>query len=139
MAGRALACVIAFLSAPPLAAAERPPPQPPRLLAPPDDPENCIALEANGIQLSWQNVENPYPVVSYLEIRRYDVRTNEWRPWVKTYARPPFTLLAKNRTAYNAAFAWRVWAVDKTGQAEPYATPSVWQEFCTDDPERGDR
>jgi hypothetical protein len=35
--------------------------------------------------------------------------------WVRGYAR----------------FAWRVWSVDGTGQAKPYAQPSPWMTFCT--------
>jgi hypothetical protein len=121
--------------APVLALAEKAPPNPPRLLSPADDPndEHCLTPDAEtGIRLSWEMAPGGYPVSSYLEVRRYDEATGEWKPWVKTYVhQPPFTLNAKSRTVYNSAFAWRVWAVDRTGEAEPYALASPWQEFCT--------
>ncbi len=122
------------------AAAEPPPPQAPRLVAPPDDPErtHCLTPDPErGFTLSWAVETNPYPVSTYIEVRRKLGNTGEWRPWVKKYARPPFTLGATNPLAYDAVFAWRVWAVDPSGKAEPYAVPSDWWVFCTTRPRAG--
>jgi hypothetical protein len=122
----------------PCARAERPQPHAPTLAAPAGDGSSgqCLRPDANGgIRFDWSvggdgTAENGYPVESYIDIRRRDEKTAEWRPWVKRYARPPFTMNVRPNT-YDADFAWRVWAVDRSGEAQPYATPSEWRLFCT--------
>lgn len=122
----------------PAAAQEALPPlKPPTLVSPPDDPdqEHCFTPDAQrGIELRWRNNEAPgsdgRPIGTYVEVRRGDPETEEWHPWVKKYAGPPFVLLVRPRV-YDAVFAWRVWAVDRSGRTEPYATPSDWWLFCT--------
>jgi hypothetical protein len=116
---------------PPLAA--------PTLVSPPDDPdqEHCFTPDAQrGIELRWRDNEPPNsdgrPIGTYVEVRRGDTATGDWRPWVKKYANPPFTLLVHPST-YDAVFAWRVWTVDRSGRTEPYATPSEWWLFCTNE------
>jgi len=42
----------------------------------------------------------------------------------------PFTMIVRPRV-YDADFGWRVWAVDRSGEALPYANPSEWRLFCT--------
>ena len=105
------------------------PPAAPALLAPPDDPErgHCLTSDAGaGIQLRWRRPDENEPnIITYLEIKRGDA-AGTWHPWVKQYAKPPFTL-----TARPGLYAWRVWAVDRTGKAQPYASPSEWWLFCT--------
>jgi hypothetical protein len=124
------AAMAALLFAVVPAGAEPPPaPPPPELLSPPDDPAHghCLTSDAGeGILLRWRRPdENTPDIVSYLEIRRGD-GAGAWHPWVKQYAKPPFTL-----TARPGLYAWRVWAVDRTGKAQPYASPSAWWLFCT--------
>jgi hypothetical protein len=120
-----------------------PPPHPPTPLSPPDDPEqeHCLEPDAQrGIAFTWDRSRDPSdvgrPIATYIEIRRSDPATGEWHPWVKAYANPPFTLLVRPRV-YDAVFAWRVWAVDRSGHPQPYATPSEWWLFCTEP--RGER
>jgi hypothetical protein len=122
----------------PGAGAERPQPHAPTLVAPADDGTSgqCLHPDASdGIRFDWSvdgdgTAANGYPVESYIDIRRRDADGTEWRPWVKRYARPPFTMNVRPNT-YDADFAWRVWAVDRSGEARPYATPSEWRLFCT--------
>ena len=108
----------------------------PTLISPPDDPDqdHCFTPDANGIELRWHDNEAAHsegrPIGTYVEVRRGDTETGEWRPWVKKYADPPFTLLV-HRSVYDAVFAWRVWTVDRSGQTAPYAAPSEWRTFCT--------
>ncbi len=115
-----------------------PPPHPPTPLSPPDDPEeeHCLAPDPQrGIQFSWERSPDPAdagrPIATYIEIRRGDPETGDWHPWVNAYANPPFTLIVRPRV-YDAVFAWRVWAVDRSGKPHPYATPSQWRLFCTE-------
>lgn len=116
-------------------AAQRGPPPAPALIQPANDPKaNCLAID-EGIKLDWALAPAGYPTRSYLEVRRLD-NESKWRPWVKTYANPPFTLQSDHKPMYmHAIFAWRVWSVDPTGQAKPYATASRWWAFCTKDDE----
>ncbi|HET7594661.1 MAG TPA: hypothetical protein VFK49_04355 [Stellaceae bacterium] len=116
---------------------------PPTLLSPADDPdqEHCLTPDPQrGIELRWRNNEEPdsagRPLGTYVEVRRGDPETGEWHPWVKKYAAPPFVLLVRP-SVYDAVFAWRVWTVDRSGRTEPYATPSDWWLFCTE--ERAER
>ena len=120
------------------APATPPPPHPPTQLSPPDDPdqEHCLAPDAqHGIEFSWERSRDPAdagrPIATYVEIRRSDPDTGDWHPWLKAYANPPFTLLVRPRV-YDAVFAWRVWAVDRSGKPSPYATASDWWLFCTE-------
>jgi hypothetical protein len=103
------------------------------MLLDPGDDGDCLPL--NNVKFTWRAEGNPYPVSSYLEVRRFEETTKEWRPWVKAYANPPYTMIVKpNSPAFaGATFAWRVWAVDRTGQTKPYATPSEWKSFCLQD------
>ncbi len=114
-----------------------PPPHAPTQLSPPDDPEqdHCFAPDPQrGIEFTWEGSKDPAdagrPIANYIEIRRGDPATGEWYPWLKAYANPPFTMLVRPRV-YDAVFAWRVWAVDRSGKPQPYATPSDWRLFCT--------
>ena len=136
----AIAAMLLVCALAPAAAQEppAPPPHPPTQLSPPDDPEqeHCLEPDAQrGIAFTWERSRDPSdagrPIATYIEIRRGDPETGEWHPWVKAYANPPFTLLARPRV-YDAVFAWRVWAVDRSGQPRPYATPSEWWLFCTE-------
>lgn len=116
-------------------------PSPPLPLSPPDDPdqERCLTPDPRqGIKLTWKRqdqdddgVNAAHGIATYIEIRRANPETEEWRPWVKKYANPPFMLNAANPRVYDAIFAWRVWTVDRSGTAQPYATPSDWWMFCT--------
>lgn len=109
------------------------PPTPPKLLSPPDDADqdHCFLPDPNqGIKLNWQPETGP-DLSTYVEIRRYDADRDAWEPWLKKYANPPFTLLVHPKT-YDAVFAWRVWAVDRSGRSKPYARPSEWRLFCTE-------
>lgn len=119
-----------MLVAVPAGAQTQPPPAPvaPTLLAPPDDPghSHCLTADAGeGIQLRWRRPDETEPnIVTYLEVKRGG-GAGSWQPWLKQYAKPPFTL-----TARPGLYAWRVWAVDRTGKAQPYASPSEWWLFC---------
>lgn len=128
----AAAFLAVLFSANPTAAGAQPPPSPPPVLvSPPDDPDqdHCFAPDRRqGIKLDWKRAEPP--LGSYIEIRRGDPDTGTWRPWVKTYANPPFTLNVRT-SVYDAVFAWRVWTVDRSGTARPYASASAWWMFCT--------
>jgi len=42
----------------------------------------------------------------------------------------PFTMIVRPRV-YDADFGWRVWAIDRSGEAQPHANPSKWRLFCT--------
>jgi hypothetical protein len=132
----AIVAVLALwgIAAPAQEAANSPPPAP-KLLSPLDDPGRDHCLEPDpqrGIKLNWLKPErSDRQLATYIEIRRKNPDTGEWRHWVKKYANPPFTLNAFNPLAYGAVFAWRVWAVDQSGEAQPYATPSDWWLFCT--------
>jgi hypothetical protein len=128
------ACVLLAASA----AAQEPrdsprtPPPPPELVDPADDAaqQRCFQPDAEqGIKFVWRVADADYPVASYISVQRWEGSAG-WRPWLAAYARPPFTLTVRPRV-YNATFAWRVWAVDKSGEAKPYATPSAWRRFCT--------
>jgi hypothetical protein len=118
----------------PLAQIDRTPPVAPTLIAPADDPnsEHCLTPH-NSITLSWRTMPNAYSTTTYVEVRRFDRAADDWRPWVKSYANTTFTLTVnpKNPLLFGTEFAWRVWAVDPTGTAKPYATPSDWFSFCT--------
>jgi hypothetical protein len=115
-----------------------PRPLPPTLVSPIDDPHKrkCLRPDpAVGIKLVWklEGAEaggESYPVASYVDIRKRDRGTAKWRPWVRKYANPPFVMLPR-QTIFDAEFAWRVWAVDRSGEAEPYAVASAWYLFCT--------
>jgi|SRR5689334_18139600 hypothetical protein len=104
----------------------------PTLLSPADDPdqEHCFLPDARrGIRLDWQRLPGGAEApAEYLEIRRYDADADEWRPWLKQYANPPFTLTVRPRV-YDEVFAWRVWAVKRGGGAA--TKPSDWWLFCT--------
>ncbi len=110
--------------------AQTPPaaPDPPVLLSPPDDPARarCLVSDSGkGIELRWRRPSETTPnILDYLEIKRGN-GSGEWYPWLKQYAKPPFTM-----TARPGLYAWRVWAVDRTGKAQPYASPSDWWLFC---------
>lgn len=109
-----------------------PPPEPPGLVAPPDDPDqdHCFLPDPRqGVRLDWRPVTGPH-LSTYIEIRRYRRDSESWEPWVKKYAGPPFIMLVRPST-YDSVFAWRVWAVDRSGQSKPYAKPSEWWLFCT--------
>ena len=109
----------------------------PSCIDPADDAAHrqCFQPDAEqGIKFVWRVAEAEggaaaYPVASYISVQRWEGGAG-WRPWIAAYARPPFTLTVRPRV-YDATFAWRVWAVDKSGQAKPYATPSAWRLFCT--------
>jgi hypothetical protein len=117
---------------------KHPRPLPPTLVSPIDDPHGhkCLRPDgAAGVKFAWklEGTEadgDSYPVASYIDILRRDHSTREWRPWVRKYANPPFVMLARPQI-YAAEFAWRVWAVDRSGEAQPYAVSSLWQLFCT--------
>jgi hypothetical protein len=132
---RRLALVIGLLA---LATAARaadqqtPKPAAPTLLSPPDDADqdHCFRPDAKrGIRLDWQRPPGgPDAPADYLEIRRFDADADQWRPWLKQYANPPFTLTVRPRV-YDEVFAWRVWAVEREGKHP--AQPSDWRLFCT--------
>jgi hypothetical protein len=137
----ALALLSAAGMAPRAAQAQRAvhaPPPAPTLVAPADDPrrEKCLAPDADqGIRFVWRfngagSGGEDYPVASYINIRRWEGSAVGWRPWVQKYANPPFTMMVRP-SVYGASFAWRVWAVDRSGTAKPYATASAWRMFCT--------
>jgi hypothetical protein len=109
-------------------------PPPPRLVAPDDDPggARCLSLDPEaGVKLDWRRPDmRAAGLATYVEVWRGEATGSSWRPWVKKYANPPFTL-AMREMLYNAAFAWRVWTVDRSGVADPYASPSEWWFFCT--------
>ena len=119
-------------------AVEHPRLLPPSLVSPMDDPHKrkCLRPDpAVGIRLVWklEGAEaggESYPVAGYVDILKRDRGTAKWRPWVRKYANPPFVVLAR-QTIFDAEFAWRVWAVDRSGAAQPYAVPSEWYLFCT--------
>jgi hypothetical protein len=137
---RALALLSVAGTAPQAAQAQRAvhaPPLAPSAVEPADDPqhEKCFAPDSDqGIRFVWRLNGAPsgenYPVASYINIRRWEGSAVGWRPWVQKYASPPFTMIVRPRV-YDASFAWRVWAVDRTGTAKPYATASEWRMFCT--------
>jgi hypothetical protein len=131
----ALLLVLLLVPALPLRAqdAALPSPTPTELLSPPDDPDqdHCFLPDPNqGIKLTWQPETGPQ-LSTYIEIRHYDPDREAWDPWLKKYANPPFTLLVHANT-YDSVFAWRVWAVDRSGRSTPYARPSEWRLFCTE-------
>ncbi len=115
-------------------AQERTPPIAPTLVAPADDPESSRCLSPKGnIELAWREESNGYPVATFVEVRRMDSATKSWHPWVKSYANSSFTIVVNraNPLFFGSTFAWRVWSVDRTGKANPYATASEWWSFCT--------
>jgi hypothetical protein len=113
-------------------------PSAPTLVSPIDDPHKhkCLRPDpSGGIKFVWKLEAaeaggESYPVASYVDIRQRDPGTAKWRPWVRKYANPPFVILPRQKI-FEAEFAWRVWAVDRSGKAEPYAVPSKWYLFCT--------
>lgn len=114
------------------------PPPAPSLVEPADDPqhEKCFQPDAEqGVKFVWRLEDSDrsgadYPIASYISIQRWEGSVGGWRPWIEKYARPPFTMIVRPRV-YDARFAWRVWSVDRSGKAKPYATPSAWRLFCT--------
>jgi hypothetical protein len=118
----------------PAIAQTRPPPVAPVPIALDDDPAHkaCIRLDPKtGATLRWRETSNPYPVAHYVEVERFDFVSQQWRSWYKGYVETSLTLRPKNPLYYNAKFAWRVWSVDGTGEAKPYAQPNPWMTFCT--------
>ena len=116
----------------------RAPPPVPKLVEPADDAryEKCFLPNAEqGIKFVWRIEDTgpggvDYPIASYISIQRWESSTRGWRQWIKQYARAPFTMIVRP-SVYDVTFAWRVWAVDRSGIARPYATPSAWRLFCT--------
>lgn len=118
-------------------AAEPPALSPPVLTRPADDPDDARCFEpsaSTGVILDWtlgnEGAAKSHPIGSYLDVRRRTRGTHEWRPWIRRYARPPFTMITRSPT-YDSEFAWHVWAVDRSGRLEPYAVSSAWHFFCT--------
>lgn len=110
---------------------------PPVLTRPADDPSETRCFEpssSTGVILDWklgnEQAAKVYPLGSYLDVRRRTRGTREWRPWIRRYAKPPFTMVTRPST-YDSEFAWHVWAVDRSGRATPYAVSSEWHIFCT--------
>ncbi|HLJ63907.1 MAG TPA: hypothetical protein VKT70_07370 [Stellaceae bacterium] len=105
---------------------------PPTPLLPKDDPEqeSCIAPNPEeGIKFTWEPLEEGS--VSFIEILRFNEEGGQWANWVKKYSHSPFTLNARNPRVFDAAFAWRIWSVDPSGQSHPYASAGPWHLFCT--------
>jgi hypothetical protein len=134
----AVAVAIALLiDGSPAAPQAQPGISPPVLTAPTDDPghTHCfMPSRSKGVILDWKLTEQRtgagLPLASYLDVRRRTRGTRAWRPWIKRYARPPFTLVTRSST-YDSEFAWHVWAVDRSGRSRPYAVSSDWHLFCT--------
>ena len=132
-----LLALLAAAALPAPAEAKHPAPPAPVLLDPAEDAQHqkCFLPDAEqGIKFTWRLDEGgegaASPIAAYISIERWEGNAIGWHKWIGQYARPPFTMLVRPRV-YDASFAWRVWAVDRSGKSKPYATPSAWRLFCT--------